>query len=74
MFEWIKSKFRKKSIDARALLGVDWGGSYADAFRRVPNPNKSALLEEYKSWAYVCANYNARVVYSTEVPMEHQPS
>jgi HK97 family phage portal protein len=69
LINWLKGLLsrnaRNKVVDARAFIGVDWPGSYVDAFRRVPRPNKDGLLKEYKGFAYVCSNYNARVVFST---------
>ena len=66
MFNWL-TKFltRKKVVDARAFLGVDWPGSFVDAFRRVAKPTKDALVKEYKGWAYICSNYNTGTVVAT---------
>ena len=70
MLDWVKKFFvRQKIVDARAFLGVDWPGSFVDAFRRVPKPTKDSLIKEYKGWAYVCANYNARYVFGTKLKL-----
>ena len=70
MFEAITKFFknsRNKVVDARAFLGVDWPGSYVDAFRSVPKPGKDKLISEYKGFAYICSNYNARVLTSNRL-------
>jgi len=68
MFGFMKKLFsREKAIDGRAFFGVDWPGGFVDAFRRVAKPSKDAMLKEYRGFAYICANYNARAVFSTKL-------
>ena len=69
MFDWITKHFRKKIVDSRAFLGVDWPGSHIDAFKRVAKPSKEKLVEEYKGFAYICANFNAEIVASKHLKL-----
>jgi HK97 family phage portal protein len=69
MFEWIKKYFKEKVVDARAFMGVDWPGAHIDSFRSVAKPNKERLIDEYKGFAYICSNYNARIVFSTPLKL-----
>ena len=69
MFDWVQKIFKRKVVDARAFMGVDWPGAHVDAYRRVPKPNKEKLIDEYKGFAYICSNYNARIVFSTPLKL-----
>ena len=69
MFNWITKYFKEKVVDARAFMGVDWPGSHVDAYKRVPKPSKEKLIDEYKGFAYICSNYNARIVFSTPLKL-----
>ena len=54
-----------KTIDSRALLGIDIPGSYGDSWHKQKLPNRDQLLGEYKGIARCCADTNAHKVSGT---------
>lgn len=60
MFDKIKSYFKKKSIDAGAMVGYDTPSNYIDVYGKQRQPDKQGLLREYRGIGYACANKNAQ--------------